>query len=281
MIKNTLPRAALAAVLLFAPAFAAGQVPVPPLAARVTDLTGTLSGEQRAAVEARLAELESRKGSQVAVLLVPTVQPETIEQYATRVFDQWKLGRKGVNDGVLLAIARNDRKLRIEVGYGLEGAIPDAYAKRIIEEDITPRFRQGDFFGGVSAGVDRIVKLVDGEAMPPPERPALSRDSDYPDLLFYGFVAVLVLGGVLRALFGRLLAAGIIGLAAGVVTFILYNVIAAVIIAILAFLITLANKFSSGGGSSWSSGGSSWSSGGGGFSGGGGSSGGGGASGSW
>ena len=258
MIKNTLPRAALAAVLLFAPAFAAGQVPVPPLAA-----------------------LEARKGSQVAVLLVPTVQPETIEQYATRVFDQWKLGRKGVNDGVLLAIARNDRKLRIEVGYGLEGAIPDAYAKRIIEEDITPRFRQGDFFGGVSAGVDRIVKLVDGEAMPPPERPALSRDSDYPDLLFYGFVAVLVLGGVLRALFGRLLAAGIIGLAAGVVTFILYNVIAAVIIAILAFLITLANKFSSGGGSSWSSGGSSWSSGGGGFSGGGGSSGGGGASGSW
>ena len=282
MIPGILPRALLAAALLSASLVASGQAPVPPLAARVTDLTGTLTAEQSAALESRLAGLESRKGSQVAVLLVPTVQPETIEQYATRVFDQWKLGRKDVNDGVLLAIAKNDRKLRIEVGYGLEGAIPDAYAKRIIEEEITPRFRQGDFFGGIWAGLDRIVKLVDGEAMPPPQRPAPSSRADYSDLLFYGFIAVLVLGGLLRALFGRFLAAGTIGLAAGVVTFILYNVVAAVIIALIAFVITLLNRGGSRGASDWSSGGSSWSSSsGGGFSGGGGSSGGGGASGSW
>lgn len=280
----------LALVLLLAPA-ARADVPVPPLQARVTDLTGTLGEPQRATLENRLADLESRKGSQVAVLLVPSVQPETIEQYATRVFDQWKLGRKGVDDGVLLVVAKNDRKLRIEVGYGLEGAIPDAIAKRIIDEDIVPRFQRGDFYVGILSGVDRIVRLVEGEKMPaarPVERRAPSGQPNYSDLLFYGFFAVLILGGVLRSLLGRLLGAGMTGAAAGVITFILFNVAAAVIVAILAFLITLVNKLEGGSGSGWSSGGGSWSSGSswssgdsGGFSGGGGSSGGGGASGSW
>src|SRR3970040_2561491 len=130
MIEGTLPRALLAAVLLFAPQFSAAQAPVPPLKARVTDLTATLTSDQRAALEQKLAALEARKGSQVAVLLVPTTQPETVEQYAIRVFDQWKLGRKGMDDGVLLLVAKNDRKLRIEVGYRLERSIPTGVARR-------------------------------------------------------------------------------------------------------------------------------------------------------
>lgn len=131
--RGWLPRVLLAALLHFAVPPAGADVPVPQLRARVTDLTATLSQDQRAALEQKLAALEARKGSQVAVLLVPTTQPETVEQYAIRVFDQWKLGRKGMDDGVLLLVAKNDRRLRIEVGYGLEGAIPDAIAKRVID----------------------------------------------------------------------------------------------------------------------------------------------------
>ncbi len=280
------PRVLLAVFLWATLAWAAAEVAVPPLTARVTDLSSTLSQDQRAALEQKLAALEARKGSQVAVLLVPTTQPEAIEQYAIRVFDQWKLGRKGVDDGVLLLVAKNDRKLRIEVGRGLEGAIPDAFAKRIIEEEITPRFKQGDFNGGISAGVDRITRLVDGEAMPAPKKAAQSGRHWDPDLLFYGFIAVMLLGGLLRAIFGRFLGSGIVGFAAGVVTYILFGVVAAVIVAIVAMLLNLFNQGGSGsgwssGGGNWSSGGGSGSSGGGGFSGGGGSSGGGGASGSW
>ena len=285
MTSGILSRALLAAALLFLSPVAAGEVPVPQLKSRVTDLTATLTGDQAGALEQRLAALEARKGSQVAVLLVPTVQPETVEQYAIRVFDQWKLGRKGVDDGVLLLIAKNDRKLRFEVGRGLEGAIPDAYAKRIIDEEITPRFKQGDFAGGIEAGVARITKLIDGEPMPmpAPKRPNSSSQPEYWDWLFYGFIAVVFIGGLLRSIFGRFLGAGIVGIAAGVVAFMLAGAVAAAIIAFVAFLLTLGNE--GGSGSGWSSGGGGWSSsgssGGGGFSGGGGSSGGGGASGSW
>ncbi|MDH5343495.1 MAG: YgcG family protein [Betaproteobacteria bacterium] len=271
------------ALAIFALASAArAEVAVPPLTKRVTDLTGTLDASQQANLENRLAALESRKGSQVAVLLVPTVQPEAIEQYAIRVFDRWKLGRKGVDDGVLLLIAKNDRKLRIEVGYGLEGAIPDAIAKRVVEEDIVPRFKQGDFYGGVLSGVDRIAKLVEGETMPAPrpvERSSPSRGWSNADLLFYGFIAVMIFGGLLRSLFGRMLGAGATALAAGAIAYFLFSVGIAVIVAIVAFLLTLGGRIGYGG-SGWSSGGS-WSSGGGGFSGGGGSAGGGGASGGW
>ena len=133
---------------------AKSQIPVPPVA-RVVDQTGTLSAEQKASLERLLEAFEKRKGSQIAVVMVKSTTPEAIEQYALRVAEQWKLGRKGVDDGALLAIAKDDRAMRIEVGYGLEGALNDATAKRIIAEVITPRFREGDFFGGISAGVDR------------------------------------------------------------------------------------------------------------------------------
>ena len=284
LTRGWLPRVLLAVLLSVAAAWTGAEVAVPPLKARLTDLTGTLTADQAAALEAKLAAFEARKGSQVAVLLVPTLQPETVEQYAIRVFDQWKLGRKGVDDGVLLLIAKNDRKLRIEVGRGLEGAIPDAYAKRIIDEEITPRFRQGDFYGGIEAGVARIAKLIDGEPMPSPKQPTQSNPSFDTGMLFYGFIAVMVLGGILHGIFGRFLGSGIVGVVAGVAGYILLGAIAALIIAVVAFLLTLFNDGSAGHGSGWSSGGGSWSSSGssgGGFSGGGGSSGGGGASGSW
>jgi len=162
-----LQRALLVAALLLSPA--AGAAEIPPLTARVSDVTGTLTADQRAALEAKLATFEASKGSQVAVLLVPTTQPESIEQYSLRVVEQWKLGRKKVDDGVLLIVAKDDRKVRIEVGYGLEGVLPDAIAKRIVEEAIVPRFKAGDFYGGITAGVDRILRVIEGEALPPPE----------------------------------------------------------------------------------------------------------------
>src|SRR5450432_1295213 len=148
-----------------APAHA--DVAVPALKSRVTDLTGTLTVEQTGALEQRLAAFEAKKGSQIAVLMLASTKPEEIEQFSIRVAEAWKIGRKGTDDGLILVIAKDDRRLRIEVGYGLEGAIPDAVAKRVISETITPRFKAGDYYGGVSAGVDQLIKLVDGEKLPP------------------------------------------------------------------------------------------------------------------
>src|SRR5712672_2594 len=147
---------------------AAADVAVPPLSERVVDQTGTLSSGDIASLTQTLQSLEARKGSQVAVLIVPTTAPETIEQYSLRVAEAWKIGRKKIDDGALLVVAKDDRKLRIEVGYGLEGALTDVTAKRIIDEVITPKFRSGDFAGGISAGVDRIIRVVDGEPLPTP-----------------------------------------------------------------------------------------------------------------
>ncbi len=127
---------------------------MPVLSKRVTDLTGTLDASQQQALETRLAALEERKGAQVVVLIVPTTGPDTIEQFATRVFDQWKLGRKKVDDGILFVVAKNDHNLRFEVGYGLEGAVPDAMAGRIIREQVVPHFKQDDYAGGIEAGAD-------------------------------------------------------------------------------------------------------------------------------
>jgi uncharacterized protein len=287
MMSHALPRALLAAALLFPPAYTAAEIAVPPLTARVTDLTATLTSDQRAALEQKLAALEARKGSQVAVLLVPTTQPETVEQYAIRVFDQWKLGRKGTDDGVLLLVAKNDRKLRIEVGYGLEGAIPDAIARRVVDEDIVPLFKQGNFYGGISAGTDRVSKLIEGESMPPPRRTAAPGSGWNTETLFIGFIILAMASQLLHSLLGRFLGAGVAGVAAGIVGYVLAGLAAAAIIGLIAFVISLfigatgrqGRGWSSGG--NWSSGGGSWSSGGGGFSGGGGSSGGGGASGGW
>src|SRR5207302_864347 len=156
-------RACILALVMCWPVAAAADVAVPPLSGRVVDQTGTLSSGDIASLTQNLRNLEARKGSQIAVLIVPTTAPETIEQYSIRVAEAWKIGRKKVDDGALLVIAKDDRKLRIEVGYGLEGALNDVTAKRIIDEIITPKFRSGDFAGGISAGVDRIVRLIDGE----------------------------------------------------------------------------------------------------------------------
>lgn len=273
-------------MLLFAPQVALAQIPVPPLNARVTDLTSTLSSGQRAALEQKLAAFEAKKGSQIAVLIVPTTQPEAVEQYAVRVQETWKLGRKGVDDGVLMVVAKNDRKLWIEVGYGLEGVLPDATAKRIIEEEILPRFKQGDFAGGITAGAERIMRVIDGEPLPPPkarQQPG-SSFGGLENLLIIGFVLVFAVGSVLRAVFGRFMGAGIIGLVIGVIAWTMVGAFAvAIIVAILAFILSLFGGTHIGGGGYYGSGssGGGWSSGGGGFSGGGGSSGGGGAGGSW
>ncbi len=282
------PRALVAAALLcFSVLSTAADVAVPPLQARVTDLTGTLSAERIAELERQLAAFEAKKGAQIAVLMVPTVQPETVEQYAVRAFEQWKLGRKGVDDGVLLVIAKNDRKLRIEVGYGLEGALTDAAAKRIISDVIVPQFQRGDFSGGVAAGVSRIMEAVGGEALPPPAAAPRSGPANLPfnpEWLIAAFVLFSVINHGLRAVLGRLGAAGVMAVVSG---FILWLVISSLavssIAAVVAFIFSLAAGARStfGGGYGGTGSGGSWSSGGGGFGGGGGRSGGGGASGGW
>lgn len=265
--------------LLCAP-WAAAEVAVPPLQARVTDLTGTLQPEQQAVLEQTLQAFENRKGSQIAVLIVPTTQPETIEQYAIRVADAWKLGRKGVDDGVLLLIARSDRKLRIEVGYGLEGAIPDAVAKRIVSEIITPYFKQEDYFGGIRAGVDRIIRVVEGEPLPEKKSSRSKDGGGSGDWLAIGFVLAVVVGGAMRALLGPFVGGLIAGSIAVVVAWLLFaSLMMALVAGFLVFIFTLLGRHGGGG---WSSGGGGWSGGsGGGFSGGGGGFGGGGASGDW
>jgi uncharacterized protein len=243
------------------------------------------------ALEQKLKDFEDRKGSQIEVLIVPTTQPEAIEQYSLRVVEQWKLGRKKVDDGALLLIAKNDRKLRIEVGYGLEGALNDATSKRIIDEIITPRFRSGDFAGGINAGVDRIIGVVDGEPLPAP-KPIQRMSPGALDALGEFFpvllIGAIVVGGIMRSLFGRLGGSLITGLGVGVVVWLFVGVLTIAGLAGLAgFLFTLISDAVMPGGGGYSGGGyrgggSSWGGGGGGgFSGGGGSFGGGGASGNW
>jgi uncharacterized protein len=284
-----------ALLALFGDTGARAELEVPPLKARVTDLTGTLDGGQRAVLEQRLAAFEAAKGSQIAVLIVPTTQPEAIEQYSMRVAEQWKLGRKGVDDGALLLIAKNDRKLRIEVGRGLEGAVPDAVAKRITADIIAPHFKKGDFYGGITAGVERLMKVVEGE--PLPEAGAKSRSSggafeDIEFLLIVGFVMVFVVVGFVRAWLGRFGGSALVGgVTGGLAWAIAGTAVAGVAVAVIAFLLSLfggvASRRGYSGGSSWGTGG--WSSGGwsggsssdGGFSGGGGDFGGGGASSDW
>jgi uncharacterized protein len=285
---------ALALLLWLAPA-SAQDVPVPPLRARVTDLTATLSAGEAAQLERKLAEFEARKGSQIAVLIVPTTRPETIEQYSIRVVETWKLGRKGVDDGALLLVAKQDRELRIEVGYGLEGALSDLTSNRIVEDIIVPRFRQGDFYGGIQAGVDAMIKVVDGEPLPEPAPRGRTWvrgvGGNLETVLIVGFVLVFVVGGVLRAMFGRLPAAALIAGATGIIAWVIVSsLIAAAIVGGIAFMLSLlagaprmgrAGWYPGGfGGGGWSSGGGGgWS--GGGWGGGGGGFGGGGASGRW
>jgi uncharacterized protein len=269
---------------------------VPPLTGRVVDLTGTLTSGDAAALTQRLRDLETRKGSQVAVLIVPTTDGEAIEQFSLRVAEAWKIGRKKIDDGALLVVAKNDRKLRIEVGYGLEGALNDVTAKRIIDEVITPKFRFGDFAGGISDGVDRIIRVIDGEKLPVPDRSdrqpgsyVMHFDPLNPFVIFGLFVAA----AIFRSLLGRLLgAAATAGLAAVVIWFAIGVVLLAGLAGVIVFVLALVADLNapsgrrgsggwSGSGGSYSGGSSSSSSDSGGFSGGGGSFGGGGASGSW
>lgn len=276
-------QACLAALLLLWTAAAQADAPIPPLKARVTDLTGALSPEQRVGLERQLAELETRKGAQLAVLIVPTTAPETIEQYARRVLDEWKLGRKGVDDGALLLVAKDDRFVRIETQYGLEGVIPDAVAKRIIDEHIVPRFRQGDFAGGIEAGLARMIGLVEGEALPTPRGARAPSLASFGDILPVLAFAVFFVGGLLRAIFGQFLGASVGGaVIAFVVWLLLGSIVAAVVGGLFAFVFLLASA-GRGGMGGWGSGGygsgRGW--GGGGWSGGGGMGGGGGASGRW
>ena len=277
--------------------------PIPKLAARVTDLTGTLTAEQQNALEQKLAAFEAAKGSQVAVLIVPSTKPEEIEQYSIRVVDQWKLGRgtvngKRVDDGALLLIAKDDHRMRIEAGYGLEGVLTDAMSNRIITETIAPAFRQGNYYGGIDSGLDQMMKLIDGEPLPPPERQWQGgrrggAPGIFPELLF----AVLIGSVVLRGIFGKTLGSVFTGAGAGLLVYLGgYALALAGVAAAGAFLITLLMGFA-GTGSGWSSGtrgglGGGWGGlggggfggggfGGGGFGGGGGGFGGGGASGGW
>lgn len=259
---------------------AAELLPIPPLKARVTDLTATLSRDQSAQLESQLAAFEARKGSQIVLLMVPTTAPETIEQFSIRVAEAWKPGRRGVDDGIILLVAKNDRQLRIEVGYGLEGAVNDATARRIIAETMVPRLHNNDFFGGLQAGLAQLMRVIDGEPLPEPRgkggQPGMSPDE------FQTFMplvlGVIFLGIFLRSLIGRLPAGALSAAVAGGATwFFTQSMMAGVL---MGFITLVGVALGSAGGGSGRGGG--WSGGSsGGYSGGGGGFGGGGASGRW
>lgn len=284
---------ALVAALLLGLSAAWALLAVPELRARVTDQTATLSAAQITGLEQPLAAFEQRKGSQIAVLIVATTAPETIEQYSIRVVDAWKLGRERVDDGALLLIAKDDRALRIEVGQGLEGALTDALAKRIIEETITPLFRQGDFSGGIHAGIAQMISVIDGEPLPEPvsgdssSGSGLSFNGDRLEWLIWVFVVLFGIGTNFKKKIGTLPVSALVGLSTGTVAgwllgIVQVGVVVGVIAMVVAFLSYVFGGQGGGGGSYGGGGGSYRSSGGGGgFSGGGGGFSGGGASGRW
>lgn len=272
---------------LIAMAPASAEVAVPALASRVTDLTSTLSSREIHQLEQKLTAFEQTKGSQIAVLMIPTTHPEAIEQYSIRVAEAWKLGRKGIDDGVLLLIAKNDRALRIETGYGLEGVLPDATAKRIIAGIITPHFKQNRFFDGIDAGIDAIIRVIEGESLPLPQSNHPGNAESYVDYFAWLLIFPFVFGRTLQVLFGRLAGAAVTGAGLGLIGWLLFSSLGiALLIAIAGFIMTLFLNPGSGvyrssrgrwPGHDFRSGGF----GGGGFSGGGGGFGGGGASGRW
>jgi uncharacterized protein len=286
---------ALLAGFAAAPGFAAttgdGLVPIPPVA-RVTDLTNTLSPAQKNSLGQTLAEFEQRKGSQIAVLMLPSTKPEEIEQYGIRVAEQWKLGRKDIADGIILLVAKDDHRVRIEVGRGLEGPVPDVTANRVIREIIAPHFLNGDFYGGIEDGVQRLIGLVDGEKLPPPP-PSASRShrssggSDMNSLLSIGFVLIFVVGGLLVRMMGRVAGSGAVGIIAAIAAWVIIGgLLAAIGAGGIGFIAALlfGSGFGGPGLGGWGFGGGGGGfggGGGGGFSGGGGDFGGGGASGSW
>ncbi len=270
---------------------AQAQQAVPALRAHVVDTSATLSAEQASRIENKLTQFEHDSGSQIVVLLVATTQPEDIASYANRVANVWKIGRRQVGDGVLLIVAKNEHQLRIEVAKTLEGALPDLAAKRIIDQAITPHFRQGDYAAGLDAGIDQIMARVKGEALPLPAtatshgRPTL----DWNDLAVLMFVAVPVLGMFTRRLLGTKLGSVATGVAAGAIALLFTaSLLIAGLAAVVALLFTLFSNVAphsgrwGGGWGGGGFGGGGWGGGSGGFgSGGGGDFGGGGASGKW
>ncbi len=283
-------RALLLALTLCWSLAAVAQVAVPPLTGHVIDQTGTLTAEQKASLEQTLTAFEARKGSQLAVLMVGSTAPEAIEPYALRVAEQWKLGRKKVDDGVILVVAKADRTLRIEVGYGLEGALNDATSKRIIDETILPRFKQQDFAGGIQAGVAQIIRVVDGEPLPQPGTRGNAGAGDIGNIGQYApilFILALVGGGVLRAGLGKVPGSVVTGGAVAVVAWLFAGAVSVALIAgVVALFFTLMGggmgRHGMGGYyGGMGRGGGRGGFGGGGFSGGGGGFGGGGASGRW
>jgi len=278
-------------------ASAQGVLPVPPLSGHVIDGTGTLTADQRQSLETRLTAFEASSGSQVVVLVVPTTLPEDIASYANRVGNAWKIGRKEIGDGLLLIVAKDDRTLRIEVAKSLEGAIPDLAAKRVIDDAITPRFKQGDYAGGLDAGAEQIMALIRGEALPAPAQNVKGggaiADFQWQDLAIFLFFGVLVVGSIARQVAGNKLGAfltgGVVGVVAMVLTASLWIAILAGVVAVVFALVSGMRGgrggpggmggFGTGGGSGWGSG--RGGSGGGFSSGGGGNFGGGGASGNW
>jgi uncharacterized protein len=254
-------------------------VGVPELSRRVTDFTATLSAEQIAALENKLAAFEAKKGSQIAVLIVPTTQPKDIAEFGIEVADLWQIGRKGVDDGVILIVAKDDRKLRLEVGYGLEGVIPDAIAKRVISETITPYFKNGDYAGGIDAGVTQLMGLIEGEALPAPTegQGQVQSDGTFMFILLGGLIA----GFILSAVMGRVMAGMLAGLGGGVLSALIFGLtfLSALFVGLMIFFIVAVRSSAGRGG--WSNGGGFGGVGSGSWSGGGGRFGGGGASGSW
>lgn len=293
------PLRALMLWLLLGPllALAQGLQPVPELRARVMDQTGTLDAGTVAALESRLASFEQEHGAQVVVLMVASTAPEDIADYTQRLGDAWKIGRKDVGDGLLFVVAKDDRRMRIAPAKRLEGAIPDLMAKRILDQAVAPAFRQGDYAGGIRSGLDQILALIAGEALPTPTASPVDEGPPWQDLLIFGVFALPILSAVLRGLFGNKLGSLLTGAAASGMawhlTAVLWIAGAAGVIGLLVALFMQAlpvvqgSSRSRGGhwggsGGGWGDGGGHWGGGGGGFSsGGGGDFGGGGASGDW
>ena len=286
------------AVLVWAACWAwacAAEVAVPALVAHVNDTAGLLDGAAREALEAKLVAFEAEHGSQLVVLTVPTTDGEPIESFGLRVAEAWRIGREKIDDGAILIVAAADRRVRIEVGYGLEGALTDATSRRIIDEAIVPAFRAGDYAGGIAAAVARMMQVAAGEALPPPAARQHGADNPYVLALFFAFFFSVALQGMRRSplrVFGA-------SAAAGGTTLLLTQVLAATGVSALVAVVLASLLGSGGGGGRWSShrrygdrqpggwypggfgGGLGGGTGGGSFGGGGGSFGGGGASGSW
>lgn len=283
--------------LIWALTAAQGLLPVPELRARVMDQTGTLDQATLAALDARLTAFEQEHGAQVVVLMVATTAPEDIADFTQRLGDAWKIGRKDVGDGLLFVIAKDDRRMRIAPAKRLEGAIPDLLARRILDQSVAPAFRQGDYAKGIQGGLDQILALISGEALPAPNGSASGDDMPWQDLLIFAAFALPIISGVLRGIFGNRLGSVLTGVAAAGMTWhltaVLWMALMAGLFGLLLALFMQAlpatrSAGRSGGfprGSHWGGSGGGWGGsggGGGGFSsGGGGDFGGGGASGSW